>query len=104
MGDNAAVLPFVLFALTAGISAMGSPLSSLMMAPIGMPIAKRYRIDPMLMALAIGSGLSAGAFAPTSLFGIVTCGVAQRAGVELDPLALFAVAVVANLCCWCSAS
>ena len=85
-----------MFALTAGISAMGSPLSSLMMAPIGMPIAKRYRIDPMLMALAIGSGLSAGAFAPTSLFGIVTRGVAQRAGVELDPLALFAVAVVAN--------
>ena len=67
-----------------------------MMAPIGMPIAKRHRIDPMLMALAIGSGLSAGAFAPTSLFGIVTRGVAQRAGVELDPLALFAVAVVVN--------
>jgi di/tricarboxylate transporter len=96
VGDNAAILPFVLFALTAGISAMGSPLSSLMMAPIGMPIAKRYGIDPMLMALAIGSGLSAGAFAPTSLFGIVTRGVAQRAGVELDPLALFAVAVIAN--------
>ena len=96
VGDNAAVLPFVFFALTAGISAMGSPLSGLMTAPIGMPIAKRYRIDPMLMALAIGSGLSAGAFAPTSLFGIVTHGVAQRAGVELDPLALFAVAVIAN--------
>ncbi len=75
---------------------MGSPLSSLMMAPIGLPIAKRYRIDPMLMALAIGSGLSAGAFAPTSLFGIVTHGVAQQAGVELDPLVLFAVAVIAN--------
>jgi di/tricarboxylate transporter len=61
-----------------------------------MPIATRYRIDPMLMALAIGSGLSTGAFAPTSLFGIVTHGVAQRAGVDLDPLALFAVAAVAN--------
>lgn len=96
VGENAAALPFVFFALTGGISAMGSPLSGLMMAPLGMPIAKRYRIDPMLMALAIGSGLSAGAFAPTSLFGIVTHGVAQRAGVEFDPFVLFAVAVIAN--------
>jgi di/tricarboxylate transporter len=96
VGNNQAVLPFVFFALTAGIAAMGSPLSSLMMAPIGMSIAKRYGIDPMLMAVAIGSGLSAGAFAPTSLFGMVTVGVAQRATVELDPLVLFALAVVTN--------
>ena len=97
VGDRAVVLPFAFFALTAGISAMGAPLSGLMMAPIGMPIAKRYAIDPMLMALAIAAGLSAGAFAPTSLFGIVTYGVAQQAGIELDPLVLFAIAAAANL-------
>lgn len=97
VGDNAVLLPFVFFALTAGVSAMGAPLAGLVLAPIGMPIARKYRIDPMLMGLAIGGGLSAGAFAPTSLFGIVSYGTAHRANIELNPLTLFAVAVVANL-------
>ena len=97
IGDNAVTLPFVFFALTAGISAMGSPLAGLVMAPIGMPVAKRYGMDPMLMALAIGSGISAGSFAPTSLFAIVSYGTAHQANIDLNPLTLFAVAVVANL-------
>jgi di/tricarboxylate transporter len=97
VGDRAFLLPIAFFALTAGISAMGSPLAGLVMAPIGMPLAKKYKIDRMLMGLAMGSGLSAGAFAPTSLFGIVTYGTARAAGIALDPLTLFAVALGANL-------
>jgi di/tricarboxylate transporter len=97
VGDRAVVLPFVFFALTAAVSAMGSPLTGLVTAPIAMPLAKRFRIDPMLMALSIATGLSAGAFAPTSLFGIVTYGTAEQAGIELHPLALFAVAIAANV-------
>ncbi len=97
VGNHAVLLPFVFFALTASVSAMGSPLGGLVMAPVGMPIARRYDIDSMLMALAIGTGFSAGAFAPTSLFGIVSYGTAHQANIELNPLTLFAVAVVANL-------
>jgi di/tricarboxylate transporter len=97
VGDRAFFLPLAFFALTVGISAMGSPLAGLVMAPLGMPLAKRYNIDRMLMGLAIGSGLSAGGFAPTSLFGIVTYGTAQAAGVQLSPLALFGVALAVNL-------
>jgi di/tricarboxylate transporter len=97
VGDNAVVLPFAFFALTAGISAMGSPLAGLVVAPVGMPIAKKYGMDPMLMALAIGCGLSAGAFAPTSLFGIVSYGTAHQANIDLNPLTLFAVAGIANI-------
>ncbi|HEX5733945.1 MAG TPA: SLC13 family permease [Blastocatellia bacterium] len=98
VGDNAVLLPFLFFALTAGISAMGSPLAGLVMAPVGMPIAKKYGMDPMLMALAIGCGFSAGAFAPTSLFGIVSYGTAHQANIDLSPLTLFAVAGVTNIC------
>ena len=98
VGDNRVVLPFLFFALTAGISAMGSPLAGLMVAPIGMPIAKKYGMDPMLMALAIGCGFSAGAFAPTSLFGVVSYGTAHQANIDLNPLTLFAVAGVTNIC------
>lgn len=97
VGDRAFFLPLAFFALTIGISAMGSPLAGLVMAPIGMPLAKRYGIDRMLMGIAIGSGLSAGGFAPTSLFGIVTYGTARAAGIDLDPLVLFTVALGTNL-------
>lgn len=90
-------LPVAFFVLTGLVSAMGSPLGGLVMAPIGMSVAHRRGIDPMLMALAIGTGLSAGGFAPTSLFGIVTWGTADSAGIELDPLVLFAVAIGVNL-------
>jgi di/tricarboxylate transporter len=95
----------VFFVLTAGISAMGSPLGGLVMAPIGMSVADKRGIDPMLMGLAMGTGLSAGAFAPTSLFGIVTYGTAHAAGIELNPLLLFAVAGLVNVvlfgCAYC---
>lgn len=97
VGDRAFFLPIAFFALTIGISAMGSPLAGLVMAPIGMPLAKRYGIDRMLMGIAIGSGLSAGGFAPTSLFGIVTYGTARAAGIDLDPVVLFGVALGANV-------
>jgi len=97
VGDRAAVLPVVFFALTAAVSAMGSPLAGLVVAPIGMPLARKYGMDPMLMALAIGCGFSAGAFAPTSLFGIVSYGTAHQANIALNPLTLFAIAFVANL-------
>ncbi|PRA12353.1 C4-dicarboxylate ABC transporter [Arthrobacter sp. MYb211] len=103
VGDRSAILPFVFFAITAGISAMGSPLAGLVMTPVGMPLAKKYGIDRMLMGLAIGCGLSAGGFAPTSLFGIVTYGTAHAVDIDLNPLVLFAVALVANLVLLCAA-
>lgn len=97
VGGRDALFPFVFFLLTAAISAMGAPLGGLVMAPVGMTVAKRRGIDPMLMALAMGTGLSAGAFAPTSLFGIITWGTADAAGIDLNPMLLFALALVTNL-------
>ena len=52
------------FSLTAAIAAMGSPLAGLMMAPLGLPLARRQGADPVLMALAIGTGITAGASHP----------------------------------------
>ena len=97
VGKNALVLPLVFFALTAGIAAMGSPLAGLMMAPLGLPMARKQGLDPVLMALAIGTGITAGAFAPTSLFGIVSYGTAGQAGIDLNPFTLFAVSSGVNL-------
>jgi len=91
------LLPFAFFALAGGIAAMGSGIAGLVVAPMGLPIARRSGMDPMLMALAIGCGISAGAFAPTSLFGIVSYGTARQANIDLNPMVLFGVAIVANL-------
>lgn len=96
-GTSQAALPVVFFGLAAVASAMGSPQAGLVLAPIGMPVARRAGIDATLMAIAINSGISAGAFAPTSLFGIVTYRVARQAGIALDPFTLLGVASAANV-------
>jgi hypothetical protein len=49
------------------------------------------------MAVAINSGISAGGFAPTSLFGIVSYQISRRAGIGVTPLTLLTVSVVVNL-------
>lgn len=97
VGTRTALLPAVVFVLTSGIASMGSPLAALVMAPIALPLARRRGVDPMLMALAVGTGFSAGGFVPTSLFGIVSYGTARQAGIDLNPLALSGVALAANL-------
>lgn len=97
VGERTALLPTVFFALSAGLASMGAPLGALVLFPVGMVVADKRGIDPMLMALAMGTGLSAGAFAPTSLFGIVAYGTAQEAGIALSPLVLFAVALGINV-------
>lgn len=96
-GGGPTTLPVVFFGLAALASAMGSPQAGLVTGPIGMPAAKRAGVDAGLMAIAINSGISAGAFAPTSLFGVITYRIARQAGIEITAWTLLAVAVVANL-------
>jgi Dicarboxylate carrier protein MatC N-terminus len=97
IGSNVVVLPFAFFGLTASISAMGAPVGVFVMAPIGMQIAHKHGIDLMLMGVAIAAGGATGAFAPTGLYGIITYGTTQDAGIALGPMTLFAVAAGANL-------
>jgi di/tricarboxylate transporter len=97
VGNRPVLLPVVFFLISLGIAAMGNPLAALVVVPIAMPLARRYRMDPMIMALALGCGASAGAFSPTSLFGIVTYGTAREAGIPISPFAPFGVSLGMNL-------
>lgn len=97
VGARPGVLPLVFFGLAAVASAMGSPQAGLVTGPVGMPLARRAGIDAALMAIAINSGISAGAFAPTSLFGVVTYRIAREAGIDVNPFTLLLVASIANL-------
>jgi di/tricarboxylate transporter len=96
-GARPVALPFVFFALAGAVAAMGSPQAGLVLAPVGMPISRRSRVDPVVMAVAINAGISGGGLAPTSLFGIVSYRVAREAGIEISPFTIFGIAVAANL-------
>jgi di/tricarboxylate transporter len=97
VGDRRALLPFVIFLITAGVASMGSSQAGYVMIPLAMAAARRSGVDPMLMGVALNSGMSTGGFAPTSLFGIVTVTTARQAGIDLNPLTLLAAALISNL-------
>ncbi len=91
------LMPVLFFGLAALMAAMGSPQAGLATGPVGMATARRAGVDAVLMAIAINSGICAGSFAPTSLFGVITYRVAHEAGIEVSTFALLAVAIVANV-------
>jgi di/tricarboxylate transporter len=96
-GERRALVPVLFLGLATVMSAMGSPQAGLATGPVGMSSARRARVDPVLMAIAINSGICAGSFAPTSLFGVITHRVARDAGIEVGALVLLGVATAANL-------
>jgi di/tricarboxylate transporter len=97
VGDRRRLLPFLFFLITAGVASMGSSQAGYVMIPLAMAAARRSAVDPMLMGIALNSGMSTGGFAPTSLFGIVTVTTARQAGIDLNPLTLLAAALISNL-------
>jgi di/tricarboxylate transporter len=97
VGSRQGVLPYVFYFITAGVASMGSSQAGYVMIPLAMPAAKRSGVNPMVMAVALNSGMSTGGFAPTSLFGIVTVSTARQAGIDLNPLTLLGAAMVSNL-------
>ena len=97
VGDRRKLLPFLIFLITAGVASMGSSQAGYVMIPLAMAAARRSAVDPMLMGVALNSGMSTGGFAPTSLFGIVTVTTARQAGIDLHPITLLAAAFISNL-------
>jgi di/tricarboxylate transporter len=93
------LIPWIMFLVTACLTAMGAvvPASVAIIAPIGMGFAVRYKINPLLMGLLIINGASAGGFSPISIFGGITNGVVEKAGLPGNPTLLFVASFVVNL-------
>ena len=96
-GERRTLLPVLFFALAALMASMGSPQAGLATGPVGMSAGRRASVDSVLMAIAINSGICAGSFAPTSLFGVITYRIAREAGIDVTTFVLLAVAMAANL-------
>lgn len=97
IGNRTTLLPVLFFVLSAGIASLGSPLAAIVLIPVAVSFAGRNQLSPVVLALAATTGGSAGAFAPTSLFGIITAGTAEGSGIDFDGLFLFGVALGINL-------
>ncbi|OZM83963.1 SLC13 family permease [Pseudonocardia sp. MH-G8] len=92
------LIPWIMFAITAVLTAFGSvvPAAVAIIAPIGLSLAVQHRINPMIMGLSIINGATAGGFSPLSIFGAITNGVVDAAGLPGDPLVLFLGSLVFN--------
>jgi Na+/H+ antiporter NhaD/arsenite permease-like protein len=88
---NVGLLPWVLFFLSALLSAVGA--STVAIGPILFPIALRlayqHKINPILMGTLISTGMYAGSFSPLNIFGLVVNGIMKSEKIPHSPILLF---------------
>ncbi|MDP9408063.1 MAG: SLC13 family permease [Actinomycetota bacterium] len=98
-GGRLAAIPWVMFAVTAAITAIGAvvPAAVAIIAPIGMQFARRYNISPLLMGLMIINGATAGGFSPLSVFGVITNTVVRESELPGSPGFLWGASIVVNV-------
>ena len=91
-------IPWIMFGISALLTAVGavSPGAVAIVAPIALGFAFRYHISPLLMGLMVVHGAQAGGFSPISIYGGITNGVVQEAGLPLSALTTFAASFFVN--------
>ncbi len=92
VGDRRAVIPWFMFFVAAIPTAAGAlgPAAVAMLAPIALPLAKKYDINLRLMGLMVMHGACAGNFSPVNALAVIVNGTVQRNGLPTYPLTLFA--------------
>ncbi|GGQ35727.1 SLC13 family permease [Streptomyces mutabilis] len=88
---------WLMFLLAAALMALGSPMAVAMLAPIAMPLARRYEIDPLLMGMMISHGALSTAFSPITVYSAGVGTVAGNLGIDVPPLTLFLVPFALNI-------
>lgn len=80
---NPALFPLFFFFLTFVLASIGpgNIAAVALVAPLGMVIATKAGINPLLMGIMICTGANAGAFSPVSPTGIIMAGLASKIGI-----------------------
>ena len=93
-----AAIAWIMFGISAMLTAVGavSPGAVAIVAPIALGFAFRYHISPLLMGLMVVHGAQAGGFSPISIYGGITNGVVQKAGLPLSEMTTFAASFLVN--------
>ena len=98
VGGRVALIPWVMFAITALLTAVGSvvPAAVAIVAPIALGFAVRYKINPVMMGLMVVNGATAGGFSPISIFGSIVNGVVESNNLAGNPTLLFFSSLIFN--------
>ena len=98
VGGRVALIPWVMFAVTAVITAIGaaSPAACAIIGPIALGFAGRYGISPLMMGMFVVHGAQAGGFSPISIYGTITNSVMEDAGLGASHLTIFFSSLVVN--------
>ncbi|MDQ0798878.1 SLC13 family permease [Arthrobacter sp. SLBN-112] len=93
VGNRVALIPWVMFAITAVITAVGalSPAAVAIIAPIALSFAGKYKISPLLMGMMVIHGAQAGGFSPIAVYGVTVNGILAKTDLAFSPTALFPV-------------
>ncbi|GAB2474042.1 SLC13 family permease [Xylanimonas ulmi] len=85
------LIPWVMFLVTALITSVGAltPAAAAIVGPIAMGLAKRHRIHPVLMGMAVIQGASAGSFSPMGVYGVIINDIVRANALPSSPLVLF---------------
>ncbi|GAA3752311.1 SLC13 family permease [Spinactinospora alkalitolerans] len=99
VGGRVAAIPWIMFAITALLTAMGalSPAAVAIIAPIALGFAARYGINPLLMGMMVVHGAQGGGFSPISVYGVTVNGIVGGTDLESSPATLFLATLLFNL-------
>ncbi|OAE00371.1 SLC13 family permease [Arthrobacter sp. OY3WO11] len=99
VGSRVALIPWVMFAVTAVITSVGalSPAAVAIIAPIALSFAGKYKINPLLMGMMVIHGAQAGGFSPIAVYGVTVNGILAKTDLDFSPTALFLSSLVFNL-------
>lgn len=91
-------IPWIIFGISALLTSVGavSPGAVAIIAPIALGFAAKYNISPLMMGLMVVHGAQAGGFSPISIYGGITNGVVEKAGLPLNELATFGASLGVN--------
>ena len=98
VGGRVAFIPWVMFAVTAVITAIGaaSPAACAIIGPIALGFAGRYKINPLMMGMLVVHGAQAGGFSPISIYGTITNSVMIDNGLGDSSITIFLSSLVVN--------
>ncbi|MET4059666.1 di/tricarboxylate transporter [Arthrobacter sp. UYP6] len=98
VGNRVALIPWIMFAITAVITAVGalSPAAVAIVAPIALGFAAKNKINPLMMGMMVIHGAQAGGFSPIAVYGVTVNGILAKTDLESSPFALFLASFLFN--------
>jgi di/tricarboxylate transporter len=99
VGSKVALIPWIMFAVTALITAVGalSPAAVAIVAPIALSFAAKHKINPLMMGMMVIHGAQAGGFSPIAVYGVTVNGIIAKTELEASPMAIFLASLIFNL-------